>query len=83
MNSATVPKTLPIDSTAALHAICTTGKGRCWYCDVKLPLETDAVREGWDVQRIDEQPVASIIVVCPHCLRHDSEVDETKARGPR
>jgi hypothetical protein len=69
LNSATVPKRLPIDVAAALHAICSTGKGRCWYCDVKLPDEVEALQGGWDVQRIDEQPVASIILVCPECLR--------------
>jgi len=78
LNSATVPKRLPIDVNAALHAICTTGKGRCWYCDVKLPPEPEAVGEGWDVQRIDEHPVANIILVCPHCLRHEAEPEERR-----
>ena len=78
MNSVAVLKRLPIDVSAALHAICTTGKGRCWYCDVKLPPERDALREGWDVQRIEDQPVANIILVCPHCLRHEAETDERK-----
>jgi hypothetical protein len=53
----------------ALAAIATTGKGRCWYCDARLPAAERAVEEGWDVQRIDERPVASIILVCPGCLR--------------
>lgn len=69
MNSTTVPRRLPIDVAAALHAICSTGKGRCWYCDGKLPGEAEALERGWDVQRFDEQPVASIILVCPTCLR--------------
>lgn len=69
MNSATVLKRLPIDVPDALHAICSTGKGRCWYCDARLPREDEALRDGWDVQRIDDEPVASIILVCPQCLR--------------
>lgn len=56
----------------ALEAICSTGKGRCWYCDVKLPAAAKAIRQGWDVQRIDDQPVASVILVCPGCLSQDS-----------
>ena len=69
MNSTTVPKRLPLDVNAALHAICSTGKGCCWYCDTKLPAEAEAIEDGWDVQRIDDHPVASIILVCPGCLR--------------
>ncbi len=69
MNSATVPKRLPIDVRAALHAICSTGKGRCWYCDARLPGEAEALQNGWDVQRFDDQPVASIILVCPRCVQ--------------
>ncbi len=68
----TVPRRLPLDVNEALHAICSTGKGRCWHCDIKLPPEPDAVRQGWDVQRIDDQPVASIILVCPHCLHQEA-----------
>ena len=45
-----------------------TGKGRCWHCDAKLPRAQRAIREGWDVQRIDDHPVASIILVCPTCV---------------
>ncbi|MGH9438268.1 MAG: hypothetical protein ACRD22_10320 [Terriglobia bacterium] len=73
-----VPRKLPVDVNEALHAICSTGKGRCWHCDVKLPSEPDAVREGWDVQRIDDQPVASIILVCPQCLHHEADAGESK-----
>jgi len=65
-------KRLPIDVREALKAICTTGKGRCWHCDAKLPKARRAIREGWDVQRIDDYPVASIILVCPACLRQQA-----------
>ena len=51
----------------ALHAICSTGKGRCWYCDHRLPRAEQAVRAGWDVQRVEGTRVASIILVCPRC----------------
>ena len=50
-----------------LHAICSTGKGRCWYCDVCLPRVEDAVGTGWDVERVEGERVASIILVCPRC----------------
>lgn len=82
LNSTTVPKRLPIDVAAALHAICSTGKGRCWYCDGKLPGEAEALRSGWDVQRFDEQPVASIILVCPCCLRQQEADDRAVKRVP-
>ncbi len=62
-------KRLPIDVREALKAICTTGKGRCWHCDAKLPKARRAIRDGWDVQRLDDYPVASIILVCPACLK--------------
>ena len=67
MNDLREAKRLPIDVHAALKAICTTGMGRCWHCDVRLPKARSAIREGWDVQRIDDYPVASIILVCPAC----------------
>ena len=51
----------------ALHAICSTGKGRCWYCDRRLPRRAEAVRTGWDVQRVEGERVASIILICPRC----------------
>ena len=51
----------------ALHAICSTGKGRCWHCDRRLPRVAEAVRTGWDVQRVEGERVASIILVCPRC----------------
>ncbi len=68
MDNLTEAGRFPIDVRAALKAICTTGKGRCWHCDAKLPKARRAIREGWDVQRIDDYPVASIILVCPACL---------------
>jgi hypothetical protein len=65
-----------LDVTEALHAICGTGKGRCWYCDVKLPGAEEAVRGGWDVQRVDGERVASIILVCPKCCHERAELGE-------
>jgi len=63
---------------AALHAICSTGKGRCWYCDRRLPRVEQALNSHWDVQRVEGERVASIILVCPRCqLKHaDLEVPE-------
>ncbi len=69
-----------MDVIAGLRAICTTGKGRCWYCDVKLPKAERAISDGWDVQRIEEQPVASIILVCPACLGKKNRVQVTGHR---
>ncbi len=60
----------------ALHAICGTGKGRCWYCDIRLPGEEEALRGGWDVQRIAGERVSSVIVVCPTCLCAKAELGE-------
>ena len=66
-----------MDVREALHAIGSTGKGRCWYCDVKLPRAKVAIRKGWDVQRIQNgEPVPSIILVCPTCLRERLELGE-------
>jgi hypothetical protein len=62
-----VTRSIGIDVAEALHAICARGKGRCWYCDAKLPAAQRAIRTGWDVRKIDEDPVASIILVCPGC----------------
>jgi hypothetical protein len=67
------PSRLPVDVHAALEAIAGTGKGRCWYCDVRLPDAAKALGDGWDVQRIDEHPVASIILVCPECLLREGQ----------
>jgi hypothetical protein len=62
-----VPERIVLNVSDALHAICSTGKGRCWHCDRRLPRATEAVRTGWDVQRIEGERVASIILVCPRC----------------
>jgi len=62
-------KRLTLDVNDALLAICSTGKGRCWHCDRRLPHVERAIRAGWDVQRIDGERVASIILVCPRCQR--------------
>jgi hypothetical protein len=61
------PERIVLDVHDALHAICSTGKGRCWYCDHRLPRVQEAVRRGWDVQRVEGERVASIILVCPRC----------------
>lgn len=68
MKNGSKPGPLPVNVHEAIEAIATTGKGRCWYCDARLPVAQRAISEGWDVQRVDEHPVASIIVVCPECL---------------
>jgi hypothetical protein len=69
-------KSSSLDVKAALYAICSTGKGRCWYCDQKLPGAEEAIDEGWHVQRVDGDRVASIILVCPTCLRARAELGE-------
>jgi hypothetical protein len=79
VSNLTEAKTLPIDVREALKAICTTGKGRCWHCDAKLPKARRAIREGWDVQRIEDYPVASIILVCPACLRQQAPADSDRS----
>lgn len=61
------PERVALDVHGALHAICSTGKGRCWYCDRRLPRVEEAVGAGWDVQRVEGERVASIILVCPKC----------------
>ena len=83
MSNLTEAQRLPIDVCEALKAICTTGKGRCWHCDANLPKARRAIREGWDVQRLDDYPVAGIILVCPACLKsrardsdHTSEAEQ-------
>ena len=67
-----------LDVGDALHAICSTGKGRCWYCDRRLPRIEQALSSRWDVQRIEGQRVATIILVCPKCQGKpkDLEVSE-------
>ena len=79
MNNLTEAKRLHIDVREALKAICTTGKGRCWHCDASLPRARRAIREGWDVQRIDDHPVASIILVCPACLSQQALADSSRS----
>lgn len=65
-----------MDVAKALQAICGVGKGHCWYCDQPLPAAEEAIRAGWDVQRISEERVPSIILVCPTCLRQKAELGE-------
>jgi hypothetical protein len=60
----------------ALRAICSTGEGCCWYCDRELPAAEEAIDTGWDVQRLNGERVASIILVCPACLREKQELGE-------
>jgi len=61
---------------AALDAICSTGKGYCWYCDQKLPASEEAINAGWDVRRVAEERIASLILVCPNCRREKEESGE-------
>jgi len=68
------PRRLP-DVRAALHAICSTGKGRCWYCDRRLPRVEQALSTHWDVQRIEGERIASIILVCPRCQLKPKEME--------
>jgi hypothetical protein len=63
------------DVRAALHAICSTGKGRCWYCDRRLPRVEQAVSTHWDVQRVEGERIASIILVCPRCQLKPEELE--------
>ena len=79
MKNGKKPGRLPVDVHAALEAIAGTGKGRCWYCDVRLPEAAKAMGDGWDVQRVDDHPVASIILVCPECLLREAQ--DAAARG--
>jgi hypothetical protein len=67
-----------LDVNAALYAICSTGKGRCWHCDRKLPAAEEAIDVGWDVQRLEGDRVASIILVCPQCRRKRPELGESE-----
>ena len=63
-----------LDVRDALYAICSTGKGRCWFCDRSLPRLEEAMHNGWDVQRIEGARVASIILVCPRCQLKTDEI---------
>jgi hypothetical protein len=67
LSAVETPERVGLDVHGALHAICATGKGRCWYCDLRLPRVEEAVGTGWDVQRVEGERVASIILVCPRC----------------
>ena len=67
MSAVKTPERIVLDVADALYAICSTGKGRCWHCDRRLPRAEEAVRTGWDVQRIEGARVASIILICPRC----------------
>lgn len=67
-----------MDVAEALRAICSTGEGCCWYCDQRLPAEEEAIGTGWDVQRVEGERVASIILVCPTCLRQKKELGEER-----
>ena len=58
-----------LDVHAALYAIGSTGRGRCWHCDRRLPPVEEAIGAGWHVQRVPGQRVASIILICPKCRR--------------
>ncbi|MFZ0959875.1 MAG: hypothetical protein WAO35_03145 [Terriglobia bacterium] len=78
MSAVRTPGRIVLDVEDALHAICSTGKGRCWYCDRRLPRAGEALRTGWDVQRVEGERVASIILICPRCQHklEDLEVPE-------
>ena len=76
LNAVTTPQRSALDVHAALHAICSTGKGRCWYCDTRLPPLKKAQSQGWDVQRVEGERVASIILICPTCQVKRAELGE-------
>jgi hypothetical protein len=65
-----------MDVHEALRAICSTGEGCCWYCDQSLPRAEEAIHDGWDVQRVSGDRVASIILVCPTCQHEKAELGE-------
>ena len=74
MSLVKAPERIVLDVRDALHAICSTGKGRCWFCDEQLPRVEEAVHRGWDVQRVEGERVASIIIVCPDCQLKPEEI---------
>jgi hypothetical protein len=82
-NTSFESKTLPVNVHEALEAICGRGKGRCWYCDKDLPSARRAIRQGWDVQRLEDHAVASIILVCPDCKQQDQASTGEAAEGAR
>jgi hypothetical protein len=65
-----------LDVNAALYAIGSTGRGRCWHCDRKLPTAEEAIDAGWHVQCVEGERVASIILVCPKCRRKRANAGE-------
>ena len=67
MSAVKTTERMTLDVPAALQAICSTGKGRCWHCDHPLPCADEAIQTGWDVRRVEGERVASIIVLCPRC----------------
>ncbi|MGH9432865.1 MAG: hypothetical protein ACRD3T_15110 [Terriglobia bacterium] len=83
MNSQGTASKLSIDVREALEAICGRGKGRCWYCDRDLPSARRAIRQGWDVQRLQDYTLASIILVCPDCRRQDQALSGAMVTSAR
>ncbi|MGH9454023.1 MAG: hypothetical protein ACRD2O_08655 [Terriglobia bacterium] len=83
MNSQGTAAKLSVEVHEALEAICGRGKGRCWYCDKDLPSTRRAIRQGWDVQRLPDHTVASIILVCPKCRHQEQAVNGGVAEASR
>jgi hypothetical protein len=75
LSAVKTPERIVLDVRDALHAICSTGKGRCWFCDFPLPRVQEALHTGWDVRRIEGERVASIILVCPQCRLNPEELE--------
>lgn len=75
LSAVKAPREIVLNVPDALRAICSTGKGRCWHCDRRLPVAAEAVRAGWDVKRIEGERVASIILVCPSCLLKSEDLN--------
>jgi Zn finger protein HypA/HybF involved in hydrogenase expression len=76
LSLANARKSSYLDVRAALEAIGSTGRGRCWHCDRKLPPAEEAIDTGWHVQCVEGARVASIILVCPKCRRKRAKVGE-------
>ena len=83
MSAVKTPERIVLDVMDELHAICSTGKGRCWYCDRRLPRAVEAVRTGWDVQRVEGERVASIILICPRCQLQPEDLNAPENSLPR